>query len=55
MINTHIISESELDEDQDVKNLRKLKHENIIQFFEDFLFQNRICIVTKFYEVIYSS
>ena len=36
MINTHIFSETELDEDQDVKNLRKLKHVNIIQFFEDF-------------------
>ena len=55
MINSPTFSESELDEDQDIKNLIKLKHVNIIEYIEDFLFQNRICIITKFYEVIYSN
>ena len=53
MINSPTFSESELDEDQDIKNLIKLKHVNIIEYIEDFLFQNRICIITKYYKVIF--
>ena len=51
-----ISNERELNEDQDVKNLRNLNHENIIKYIDDFIFNNnamkRICIVTKYYEVI---
>ena len=49
--NYFISNESELNEDQDVKNLRNLNHQNIIKYIEDFMFQSRICIVTKYYEV----
>ena len=50
-MNSLIFSESELDEDRDIKNLRNFKDENIIEYIEDFSFLNHICIITKYYEV----
>ena len=49
--NYFISNENELNEDKDVKNLRNLIHQNIIKYIDAFMFQSRICIVTKYYEV----
>ena len=46
-----IFNEQELDKNLDIKNLRRLNHENIIKYIEDFIFQKHICIITKYYEV----